>query len=173
MNKSSQETGKHWLWIVNNSKETSGQRCLEAQGSQLVAPGSESGTRSRRLGRRSGPLWLPQSHLPGSRCRAGARAWSGWAQELVGHGRADLWVRLWTTWAALRGQFWIKPSRSLAQDCCVSKEAKGSGRWLGVARVRLWGFWLNSIGGEDPWWWDTDMENRGLGFMHSFSSSYS
>lgn len=33
------------------------------------------------------------------------------------------------TWAALRGQFWIKP-RSLAQDCCgVSKEAKGLGAW--------------------------------------------
>lgn len=158
MNKSSQETGKHGLWIVNNSKETSGQRCLEAQGSQLVAPGSESGTRSRRLGRRSGPLWLPQSHLPGSGCRAGARAWSGWAQELVGHGRADLWVRLWTTWAALRGQFWIKPSRSLAQDCCgVSKEAKGSGRWPGVACVRLWGFWLTpleekTLDGGTPTW---------------------
>ena len=33
LNKSSRETGQHWLWIVNNSKETSGQRCLEPQGS--------------------------------------------------------------------------------------------------------------------------------------------
>ena len=50
------------------------------------------------------------------------------------------------TGAALRWEFWIKPSRSLAKDCCgVSKEAEGSRCWPGVAHVRLWGFWLTPL----------------------------
>lgn len=54
------------------------------------------------------------------------------------------------TGAALRGQFWIKPSRSLAQDLWCQQRGQGLWALAGHGPRQALGLLAHSIGGEGP-----------------------